>query len=149
MDVANPDQFNGVRRGSIVEVAPPPTEPRAADRAIAAVARDNFGTYRPSEHLIEVRRTVCVPHDDYDGYVEAHVRRLEALRRAGLVEAGAQAGLVQAPVPILRGLGEEQQEDVAPGEDTADLMPPVHSRRNVDGQIQSSRCILQFTNRLS
>ena len=32
------------------------------------------------------QRTVRVPHDDYDGYVEAHVRRLEALRRAGIVE---------------------------------------------------------------
>ena len=75
-----------VRRGGIVEVAPPPTEPRAADRTIAAVAHHNFGSYQPSEHLIEARRTVRVPNDDYDGYVEAHVRRLEALRRAGIAE---------------------------------------------------------------
>jgi Protein of unknown function (DUF3363) len=55
-------------------------------RSIAAVARDNLGVYRPSEHLIEAGRTVRVPHDDYEGYVEAHVRRLEALRRAGIAE---------------------------------------------------------------
>ena len=86
MEIADPDQLDGVRRGGIVEVAPPPTEPRAADRTIAAVARDNGAVYRPSEHLVEARRTVRVPHDDYDGYVEAHVRRLEALRRAGIAE---------------------------------------------------------------
>jgi Protein of unknown function (DUF3363) len=56
------------------------------DRTIAALARDNVGLYHPSEHLIEAQRTIRVPHDDYDGYVEAHVRRLEALRRAGIVE---------------------------------------------------------------
>jgi hypothetical protein len=66
--------------------APPLTEPRAADRTIAARARDSGSVYRPSEHLIEARRTVRVPHDDYEGYVEAHVRRLEALRRAGIAE---------------------------------------------------------------
>ena len=86
VEIADPDQLDGVRRGGIVEVAPPPTEPRAADRTIAAVARDNGSIYRPSEHLIEARQTVRVPHDEYDGYVEAHVRRLEALRRAGIAE---------------------------------------------------------------
>ena len=86
LEIADPNQLDGVRRGGIIEVAPPPTGPRAADRTIAAVARDNFGVYRPSEHLIEARRTVRVPHDDYEGYVEAHVRRLEALRRAGIAE---------------------------------------------------------------
>ena len=29
---------------------------------------------------------VRVPSGDYDGYIESHVRRLEALRRAGVVE---------------------------------------------------------------
>jgi hypothetical protein len=86
VEIAEPDQLHDIRRGGIIEVAPPPTEPRAADRTIAAVARDNVGVYRPSEHLIEARRTARVPHDDYEGYVEAHLRRLEALRRAGIAE---------------------------------------------------------------
>ncbi|MGA7453144.1 MAG: DUF3363 domain-containing protein, partial [Rhodoplanes sp.] len=86
VEIADPDQLDGVRRGGIVEVAPPSTEARAADRTIAAVARDNAGVYRPSEHLIEARQTLRVPHDDYEGYVEAHVRRLEALRRVGIAE---------------------------------------------------------------
>jgi hypothetical protein len=86
LEIADPNQLDGVRRGRIVEVSPPPTEPRAADRTIAGIARDNLGIYRSSEHLIEARQTVRVPHDDYEGYVEAHVRRLEALRRAGIAE---------------------------------------------------------------
>jgi type IV secretory pathway VirD2 relaxase len=86
VEIAEPDQLDGVRRGGIVQVAPPPKGPRAVDRTIGAMARDNFGLYQPREHLIEAQRTIRVPHDDYDGYVEAHVRRLEALRRAGIVE---------------------------------------------------------------
>jgi Protein of unknown function (DUF3363) len=86
VEIAEPGQLDGVRRGAIIEVAPPPTGPRAVDRTIAALARDNVGLYQPREHLIEAQRTIRVPHDDYDGYVEAHVRRLEALRRAGIVE---------------------------------------------------------------
>lgn len=50
------------------------------------MARDNSGHHQPRGHLIEAKRTIRVPHDDYDGYVEAHVRRLEVLRRAGIVE---------------------------------------------------------------
>ena len=50
----------------------------------------------------------------------------------GPVEAGIQAGLVEAPVPVVRRCGEEQHQEVAPGEDTADLAPPVHARRDVD-----------------
>ena len=55
LEIADLNQLDGVRRGGIVEVALPPTEPRAADRTIAAVAHDNLGVYRPSEHLIEAR----------------------------------------------------------------------------------------------
>ena len=86
IEIADPDQLQDIRRGVIIEVAPPSIGPRAADRTIAAFARDNFGRYQPSERLIEARQTLRVPHDDHDGYVEAHVRRLEALRRAGIVE---------------------------------------------------------------
>ena len=47
----------------------------------------NTGTYRPSEHrAIAEAGHVRVPGGDYDGYIESHVRRLEALRRVGIVE---------------------------------------------------------------
>ena len=70
--------------GGIVEVSGGPREPRPADRTIRSrVGQD--GLYRPDQHLAEARRDAR-PGDDPDGYVGAHVRRLEALRRAGVVE---------------------------------------------------------------
>ncbi|MFK9419451.1 DUF3363 domain-containing protein, partial [Escherichia coli] len=36
--------------------------------------------------ILPIRYTCRVPGGDYEGYVDAHVRRLEALRRAGIVE---------------------------------------------------------------
>jgi len=70
--------------GGVVDVRSGPGEPRAADRTIAArVGLD--GLYRPNHHLAEARRDAR-PGDDPDGFVGAHVRRLEALRRAGMVE---------------------------------------------------------------
>ena len=70
--------------GGLVEVSGGPREPRPADRTIASrVGQD--GLYRPDQHLAEARRD-AKPGDDPDGYVGAHVRRLEAFRRAGVVE---------------------------------------------------------------
>jgi type IV secretory pathway VirD2 relaxase len=72
--------------GSIVEIGRAPVGPRASDRNIAARAADT-GVYRPSEHrAMAVAGHVRAPGGDFDGYVESHVRRLEALRRAGVVE---------------------------------------------------------------
>jgi hypothetical protein len=58
---------------------------RPADRNIAEVASD--GEYRPSVHRdLAETQSVRVPGNDYNAYIDAHVRRLEALRRAGIVE---------------------------------------------------------------
>lgn len=70
--------------GGIVEVRAPVREPRPADRIIAAQVEPD-GLYRPDRHLAEARRDAR-SGDDPDGYVAAHVRRLEALRRVGIVE---------------------------------------------------------------
>src|SRR5579863_10277307 len=72
--------------GSIVEISRAPPGPRPSDRNTAALAADT-GIYRPSEHRVTAEAGhVRVPDGDYDGYVASHVRRLEALRRAGIVE---------------------------------------------------------------
>src|SRR5260370_23159632 len=55
-----------------------------ADRAMGGVAEE--GVYRPSGHLEQARFEGRVPGGDHDGFIAAHVRRLEALRRAGIVE---------------------------------------------------------------
>jgi hypothetical protein len=72
--------------GSIVEIRRAPAGLRPSDRNIAALAADT-GIYSPSEHrtIAETGR-IRVPGGDHDGYIEAHVLRLEALRKAGIVE---------------------------------------------------------------
>jgi type IV secretory pathway VirD2 relaxase len=73
--------------GAIVEVGRAGSQ-RPADHNIAKVARGT-GVYRPSEHrALAEASNLRVPGGDYDAYVGAHVRRLEALRRAGIVERG-------------------------------------------------------------
>ena len=66
-------------KGAIVEVAAKQAGPRSSDKAIAAIAAQNAGVY--SDEL----------HKEFDPSAReefrlAHKRRLEALRRAGLVE---------------------------------------------------------------
>lgn len=80
----DPVRVEDARIGSIIEVGPADTAARPSDRTIATIAED--GLYRPSRHLEQARFEGRVPGGDYQGYVDSHVRRLEALRRAGIVE---------------------------------------------------------------
>jgi type IV secretory pathway VirD2 relaxase len=80
----DPARVEDARIGSIVEIGPADTTQRPSDRTIAAIAED--GVYRPSRHVERAKFEGRVPGGDYEGYVDAHVRRLEALRRAGIVE---------------------------------------------------------------
>ena len=72
--------------GSIVEVGRTEAPAGPADRTIAKLARDNGGIYEQAIHLETARATMRLPDGNYEGYVQAHVRRLEALRRTGIVE---------------------------------------------------------------
>jgi type IV secretory pathway VirD2 relaxase len=67
--------------GGIVE-ARVPTE-RAVDRNIADVAEK--GLYRTARHLARINAR-SIAGEDAEAIIAAHVRRLEALRRAGVVE---------------------------------------------------------------
>ncbi|AFW01329.1 hypothetical protein B932_1760 [Gluconobacter oxydans H24] len=82
----DPSALEGVRNGSIVAVGPEVSGPRAADREIVAVATAEGGLYRTDAHLARTRAMSRIPGGDADAYVASHVRRLEALRRAGVVE---------------------------------------------------------------
>ena len=79
-----PARVEDARIGSVVEIGPADTTQRPSDRTIAAIAED--GIYRPSRHLEQAKFEGRIPGGDYEGYVDAHVRRLEALRRAGIAE---------------------------------------------------------------
>ena len=80
----DPARVEDTRIGSVIEVGPAENVSRPSDRTIAGMAES--GIYRPSRHLEQARFEGRVPGGDYEGYVDAHVRRLEALRRAGIAE---------------------------------------------------------------
>lgn len=72
--------------GAVVEVKGSP-DVRAADRNIAALSEN--GIYRTDHHLA-LAQGQATPNRDSREVVAAHVRRLEALRRAGIVEREAE-----------------------------------------------------------
>src|SRR6266545_4911550 len=82
MDAARAED---VGRGMIVVAGSAPPGPRAADRNIMDVA-GNEGVYRPSQHLERARTAIDRIGGDPEAFVRSHVRRLEALRRAGHAE---------------------------------------------------------------
>ncbi|KXV23378.1 DUF3363 domain-containing protein, partial [Gluconobacter japonicus] len=82
----DPSALEGVRNGSIVAVGPEVSGPRPADREIVSVAAAEGGVYRADAHLARARAMPRLPGGDVEAYVASHVRRLEALRRAGVVE---------------------------------------------------------------
>jgi hypothetical protein len=86
MEFKDPSRIEEVRRDMIVEAAPVVSGPRAADRNIAGNAGEDNGIYRPSRHLERIRDSFERQGKDPEAFVRSHVRRLEALRRAGLVE---------------------------------------------------------------
>lgn len=95
-----------ISRGSIVAVNPPPSIARTADENILQQT-DASGIYRPSAHQASVRETM--PRIDHERHVQSHVRRLEALRRAGIVERiDADRWNVPADLPD-RGLAYDRQ----------------------------------------
>lgn len=103
-----PRRVEAIGRGSVVAVESPPTTPRAADRNILTAA-DASGVYSPSAHREQARERLG--SDDADAYVRSHVRRLEALRRAGIVERiHAEHWTVPADLPE-RGLAHDRQRN--------------------------------------
>ena len=78
--------------GAIVAVSAN-NQPRSADLTIAKLA--DQGVYRTSDHL-QLETNHPTPSRTPDAIVQAHERRLEALRRAGIVERVA-AGIWRIP----------------------------------------------------
>ncbi len=116
------------RRGMIVAVGSAPSGPRAADRNIIDIA-DGQGVYRPSAHLERARAATDRMGGDPEAFVRSHVRRLEALRRAGHVERiDADQWRVPSDLPE-RG----RAYDLA--RDGANIRVSMLSAAGLDGQI--------------
>jgi hypothetical protein len=117
-----------VGRGMIVVASSAPPRPRAADRNIMDVAGQG-GVYRPSEHLERATAAIDRIGGDPETFVRSHVRRLEALRRAGHAERiDADHWRVPADLPE-RG----QAYDLA--RDRANIRIGVLSPTGLDQQI--------------
>ncbi|MBB5213966.1 relaxase/mobilization nuclease and DUF3363 domain-containing protein [Parapusillimonas granuli] len=86
------DELANYPSGAVVEVRGS-AEVRAADKNIATLASD--GLYRTDHHLA-IEQVQAKPNRDPQEVVAAHIRRLEALRRAGIVERVAE-GLWKVP----------------------------------------------------
>ena len=76
VDIGSGDAIEALPEGAIVRVVQRDVGPRASDRLVAEIAEANGGRYSVDLHL---------GHDPQarPGFAEAHVRRLEALRRGG------------------------------------------------------------------
>lgn len=90
------DELANYPTGAVVEVRGA-ANLRAADRNIAALASD--GLYHTDHHLAMAQGQAQAGRDPQE-VVAAHVRRLEALRRAGIVERVAE-GLLRVPNDLL------------------------------------------------
>ncbi len=88
VETSDASRLEDFKRGHVVVLEPIPTksDPRPADLNIATMAERSGGIYRPSEHLELARPAIEQQRGDPDAFIRAHVRRLEALRRAGHVE---------------------------------------------------------------
>jgi type IV secretory pathway VirD2 relaxase/predicted DNA-binding WGR domain protein len=91
VDIGKGDTVAPIPKDSIVEITPRTSGVRVVDQTIAAVAAANEGRYDIDEHLA---------HDPSasERFAESHVRRLEAMRRAGSgVERAADGSWTIAP----------------------------------------------------
>lgn len=80
VDIGRGESVGALADGSVLAITPKSIEPRPVDRTIADIAVANGGRYNRTIHLL---------HDPAasPAFVEAHIRRLEAIRRAvGSVE---------------------------------------------------------------
>ncbi len=74
--IGGEDKLSEFARGQIVTIRAPNMEPRQSDHTIAKIANTNNGRYSAVMHM-------AADKGARPEFVDAHIRRLEALRRAG------------------------------------------------------------------
>jgi type IV secretory pathway VirD2 relaxase len=91
------------REGAIVRISPTPVAVREADRTVAEIAAQHGGRYSEDLHYLHEPTAS-------ERFVEAHVRRLEAIRRAtGAVERERDGTWTIAPDHLDRALQYERR----------------------------------------
>ncbi|WP_276326876.1 DUF3363 domain-containing protein [Bradyrhizobium valentinum] len=124
MDAARAEE---VGRGMIVVAGSAAPGPRAADRNILDVAGPE-GIYRPSEHLERARAAINRIGGDPEAFVRSHVRRLEALRRAGHAER-IDADHWRVPSDLSER-GQTTLRGTARTSESASCLPPALANRS-------------------
>lgn len=120
--------------GNVVTVAIHEPNPlRPADKNIATLARANGGIYDPAQHLAQARGRALPDDVDPQAYVDAHVRRLQALEKRGLVRALGDGKRWDVPANL-----EAQVEDrVASSRDKGRFIQITREdRHGLDQQVQ-------------
>jgi type IV secretory pathway VirD2 relaxase len=111
--------------GGVLEVRP--ARGSVADPTIAAIAQD--GLYLRRVHAAELRRQGC-DAARADELVDGHVRRLEALRRAGIVERVAD-GAWRVPADLV------ERGKVYDGERLGGIELKLQSRLAIEQQVRA------------
>lgn len=127
-----------IAEGAIVEITPRAVEARVADHTVAAVAQANSGRYSPDLHLAFDKTAT-------QDFALAHVRRLEALRRAGVgVERQADGVFVIPADHVVRaGAYEARRAREAPAV-VRELSPlPIERQARLQGPTWLDRQLLE------
>lgn len=118
------ERDRGARTGDVVTLRR--VQSRAtghADRNIVALANRYGGLYDPARHLAQLGDGP-LPHDATpEGYIEAHVRRLQALASRGFVTREPD-GRYRIPLDLIERL----ERDPAPARDSAFVKVEVRGR---------------------
>lgn len=110
--------------GGVVEIKPA-RQVRSVDLAISNFARDGF--YRSADHLMKLRQ---LTEQNPQAAVDVHVRRLEALRRARIVERIAE-GVWSVPADMV---SRAQRHDA---QRTAGIVVELRSHIPIEQQVRT------------
>ncbi|PHR58289.1 MAG: conjugal transfer protein TraI [Robiginitomaculum sp.] len=127
IDVGKSDAIDGIAKGMVVTASIPEAKVKKSDKTLAEIAKAHGGIYSPSLHM-ETDPKARVE------FVEAHVRRLEALRRGGVVVRKAD-GSWQLPNDYLKQVVAFEQNKMrsAPVSLVVNSREPISSLTNVVG----------------
>lgn len=117
VEIGRAEMGDSIRTAAIIAVAPRRPGVRPADRTIAEIAAAHGGRYNPEIHM---------RHDPTcsDAYAAAHLRRLEALRRAGAVDRDPD-GTWRIPSDYLERSGEFERTQARLRPVSLELLSPV------------------------
>ncbi len=127
VDIGKSETIDTIEKGMVITASVPKAEVKRSDKTLAEIAKVHSGIYSPSLHMqTEPKARV--------EFVEAHVRRLEALRRGGVVSRNAD-GSWQIPNDYLKQVVAFEQSKMrfAPVSLVVNSREPISQLTNIIG----------------